>query len=194
MSKVIKDLMAKDLTRRWQGVKDGVVVKVVGIPANETVELRKQLRQKDIHLMVVKTSLARRAATGTPLQGAFDGHVGPLAFMWGSTDMVALAKEAARLHKAKELAAFEALGGIMDGEPLSAARVQEISTWPTREEQLSILMGQIRSPGARLMGALLGPGALLASQIKKCGEAETASETEVTSEAEATPEAESPQA
>ena len=45
-------------------------------------------------------------------------------------------------------------------------------TWPSRTEQLSILVGQILSPGATLSGQLLGPGGKLASQIKKKSEEE----------------------
>ncbi len=173
MSKYIKNLMTKDLANRLADVKDMVLVNVVGMEANQTVELRKQLRDKSIRLMVVKTSLARRATEGTPLSAAFDGVEGPLAIMWGQADMVALAKEAIRLHKNNDIPAFQARGGVMDGEPLSAARVEEISQWPSREEQLSILVGQILSPGANLVGALLGPGKKLASQIKKKSEEET---------------------
>ncbi len=43
---------------------------------------------------------------------------------------------------------------------------------PSREEQISLLVGQILSPGANLVGALLGPGGKLASQIKQKGEEE----------------------
>lgn len=58
----------------------------------------------------------------------------------------------------------------MDGEQLSAERIKEISKWPSRQEQLSLLVGQILSPGANLAGALLGPGGTLASQIKSKSE------------------------
>ena len=51
--------------------------------------------------------------------------------------------------------------------PRSAERVAEISKWPNRAEQLSILSGQILSPGANLSAQLKGPGGLLASQIEK---------------------------
>jgi hypothetical protein len=34
---------------------------------------------------------------------------------------------------------------------------------------LSILVGQVLSPGANLSGQLLGPTGSLASQIKQCG-------------------------
>ncbi len=41
------------------------------------------------------------------------------------------------------------------------------SKWPNRLEQISILIGQVLSPGATLMGQLLSPGGKLASQLEK---------------------------
>ena len=55
---------------------------------------------------------------------------------------------------------------------LSAEDVKKVSTWPSRGEQLSLLVGQILSPGANLVAQLLGPGAKLASQVKKKSEEE----------------------
>ena len=55
----------------------------------------------------------------------------------------------------------------MDGESLSAEKVLAISKWPNRQEQISLLVGQILSPGANLSAQLLGPGAQLAGQVKK---------------------------
>jgi hypothetical protein len=60
----------------------------------------------------------------------------------------------------------------MDGERLSPERVREIAKWPNRLEQLSILSGQILSPGARLVSQIIGPGGALASQIEKKAEGE----------------------
>ena len=65
-----------------------------------------------------------------------------------------------------------ARGGVLDGEKLSAEKLKEVSKWPNRTEMLSILSGQLLSPGANLSGALLGPGGKLASQIKKKSEEE----------------------
>lgn len=167
MSKFVKDLMTRDFGKRLEGVDEALLVNVIGIDANQTVVLRKELREKDIQLMVVKNSLAKRATEGTPLASAFSGTEGTLAVMWGSEDIVSLAKEATRLNDSDDFAKFETRGGVMDGEPLTAERVKEISKWPSREEQLSILVGQILSPGSTLSGALCGPGGMLASQIKQ---------------------------
>jgi large subunit ribosomal protein L10 len=60
----------------------------------------------------------------------------------------------------------------MGGSRLSADDVKKVSKWPSRAEQLSLLVGQILSPGATLAAQLLGPGAKLASQVKKKSEEE----------------------
>ena len=48
--------------------------------------------------------------------------------------------------------------------------MQAVSKWPSRQEQLSILFGQILSPARSLSSQLLGAGGKLASQIKKKSE------------------------
>ena len=170
MSKYVKELIKNDIANRLDGVEDALLVNVIGLDANSTVTLRKELRQKDMRLMVIKNSLARRATEGTPLAPALEGAGGTLAVMWGGEDIISLAKEATRLTESEEYAKFEARGGVMDGEQLSAERVKEISKWPSRDEQLSLLVGQILGPGSALGGALLGPGGAVASQIKSKSE------------------------
>jgi ribosomal protein L10 len=130
------------------------------------------LREKDIELLVVRNSLAKRATEGTPLAPAFEGVEGTLAVVWGGEDFISLIKEVTKLDKSKDYEEFEARGGVMDGEQLSADRVREISKWPNREEQLSIVSGQILSPGAELASQLVAPGGALASQIEKKSEEE----------------------
>jgi ribosomal protein L10 len=167
MSKLVKELVIKDLRRQLSGVNDALLVNVVGLNAMKTSKLRKELRGKNMQLEVVKNSLARRAAEGTPLAAAFQGIEGTLAIVWGGEDIVALAKEVARIAGAKEFEGFEARGGAIDGAKLSPAQVKAVSTWPTRQEQLSLLVGQILAPGAILAGQLKAAGGVLASQIKQ---------------------------
>lgn len=167
MSKYVKNLIAQDIAKRLEGVEEALLVNVIGLGVNESVALRKQLREKDIHILAIKNSLARRATEGTPLHVALEGAEGSLAFVWGGEDLISLAKEVAKLDKDPEFKAFTAQGGVMDGESLTADRVKEISKWPSRTEQLSILSGQMLSPGSNLSGALLGPGGTVAGQIEK---------------------------
>jgi len=170
MSKFVKDLISKHLASELEGVTDALLVNVIGLEANKTVALRKQLREKSIRLKVVKNSLARRATEGTPLGAAFQGVEGSLAVVFGSSDIVSLAKEVVRIAADKQFEGFTARGGVMDGAVLTAEQVGEVSKWPSREEQLSLLVGQILGPGRKLAAALIGPGGAVVSQIKKKSE------------------------
>ena len=84
-------------------------------------------------------------------------------------------------------------GGVMDGEALTADQVKKVSKWPSRQEQISMLVGQILSPGATLSGQLVGPARKIAGQVKKMIENleensdEVAESVSVTEEATETP-------
>lgn len=172
MSKYVKDLLCQELQRRLAGVEDALLVSVAGMPATANNRLRNELASKDIRLLVVKNSLARRAMGDTPLGRLFASIEGPAAVAWGSSDIVSLAKEIARLQENKEYQPFQARGGVMDGQPLSPEEVKAVSTWPSREEQLAILAGQILSVGGMLAGQIAGVGGTLAGQIAQRAEEE----------------------
>jgi large subunit ribosomal protein L10 len=174
MSKYVKDLMTDHLRQKLEGVEEALLVNMVGLDANSNTRLRAALASKDINVMVVKNSLARRATEGTSLAAMFQGLDGTAAVCWGAEDIVALAKEVIRISKDDGYEAFSARGGVLDGEALTAEEVEAVSKWPSREEQLSILMGQVLSPGATLSGQLLAGGAKLASQIEQLAEKDEA--------------------
>ncbi len=102
----------------------------------------------------------------------FEGLTGTVAVCWGGEDIVSLAKEVIRLAQDQQYEAFQPRGGVIDGERLTAEAVVEVSKWPSRTEQLSLLLGQILSPGANLASQLTSPGSNLASQIEQKGKAE----------------------
>ena len=167
MSKYLKQLITEEIASRLEGVDECLLANVIGLEVNNSILLRRELREKDIQLLVVKNSMARRATEGTPLATAFEGMDGSLAICWGGDDFIALAKEIARFDKnTDQFEAFQTRGGVMDGEQLTPEAVSEISKWPTREEQLSILVGQILGVGSRLSSQLLAPGGLLTSQFE----------------------------
>jgi len=182
MSKYVKNLITDHLRNRLTGVNDALLVNMVGLEANANNRLRTELQEKNISIMVVKNSLAARATEGTSLELMFEGHVGTAAICWGSEDIVSLAKEVVRVAKDQAFEAFEPRGGVMDGEQLTAEQVTAVSKWPSRTEQLSLLVGQILSPGANLVSQLGGPAGALASQIEQISEGDDQGESESESE------------
>jgi ribosomal protein L10 len=174
MSKQLKNLIAGEIKTRLAGVNDALLVNVIGMNSSSTFNFRKELRGKNIQVLVVKSSLARRATDGTPLGKAFEGGEGSLAIVWGGDDFVSLAKEIVELQKKPEYEKCQARGGVMDGERLTAEKVTEVSKWPNRVGQISLLLGQILSPGAQLLSQIESAGAALASQIEKKSKEEAA--------------------
>jgi large subunit ribosomal protein L10 len=170
MSKFVKDLITKDLRNRLAGVEDALLVDVIGLENNKNVVLRQRLRQKNIHLLVVKNSLARRATEGTRLAPAFETAEGTMALVWGGEDIIALAKEVVKIAADKEFERFVPKGGVMDGQRLAADEVKAVSKWPSRKEQVAILVGQMLSPGATLAAQLNSVGGALVSQIEQHAE------------------------
>ena len=178
MSKYVKQLISDDIARRLEGVPNAFVVSLVGMNTNTNNTLRTVLAEKQIHLLMVKNSLAQRALNGTPLAAMFEKTTGSCAICWGASDVVGLAKEIVRLSREKQFKEFKLVGGAMDGDALTAEQAAEVSKWPSREEQISLLVGQIVGVGATLSSQLLGPGAMLASQIKQIAEKDGETATE----------------
>ena len=193
MSKIVKNMVAEDIKRRLHNVNDALLVNVIGLTANANYTLRKELRAKKINVLVVKNSMAARATEGTSLARLFDGVGGAAAICWGAEDIVALAKSITEILKADKFPALQPRGGVMDGEQISADQIAEVAKWPSRAEQLSLVLGQILSTGSRLNGQLMSVGGALASQIAQRAEGgeEAADSTEAAASTEA---AGSPQA
>ena len=167
MSKLVKELISDDVKNRLTGVEDLVVVSLAGMTANRAHKLRMELRGKKMQVLVIKNSLARRAAAGTPLAPAFEDLSGPAAIVWGGTDIVDIAKEVTRLAGDKQFEPFAPRGGVMGGSSLTSEEVKAVSKWPSREEQLSLLVGQILGPGGRLASQLSSVGGIRAGQSKE---------------------------
>lgn len=166
MSKVVKDLVTKELNSRLGNV-DGVgVISPSGIDGIKNNGLRRRLREKGLKMTVVKNTLARRAVEGKKLQG-FDKLLnGPSAAVYGETVSIsAIARFLLDEKKTDEK--LELRGIFFDGEIYAGEDgVKKVSTLPTREEAIGNLVGLILGPGARLAGALKGPGGQLGALLK----------------------------
>lgn len=164
MSKRVKGMLMDDIRGRLDGTRDMLVVDVSKLDAVSTNRFRLALRAKQISLLTVRNSLARRALSEAGVQGLDPVLTGSSTLVWGGADMVALSKEITGWLK--DLAKLEIKGGTLDGATLTAPDVEALSKSPSREELIGKIVQLALSPGARLAGALLGPGGTLASQLK----------------------------
>ena len=83
MAKEVKGLITEELRRRLDGVDGLVMVDTTGFDAHQAEEFRRELREANLQMMVVKNSLARRALEDVGLGGAGECIQGPTALLFG---------------------------------------------------------------------------------------------------------------
>lgn len=167
MSRYVKELIVDQLKHEYHGVNEVVLVSMAGMDAVQDNEVRLKLQEKDIRVQVVKNSLARLAFQGTALEPGFKDLKGVTAIASGSSDIVQLAKEITALAENKKYEKFVARGAVIEGEVYDADGVKDVSKWPSREEVLSTINGQIIGVARTINGQLVGTVRTLAGQVKK---------------------------
>jgi len=172
MSKVIKEMEMAELRKQLGAVQELLVIdtsKLDGVTSNR---FRLGLRSEQISALSVKNSLARKTLAEAGVNGMESVLSGPSTLVWGGEDIVALSKAITKW--AKEIGDLAIKGGAVEGTAVDASQVEALSKSPGRLELLSIISGQLLSPGAQISGALLSAGANLASQIEQISEGEEA--------------------
>jgi len=165
MSKLVKDLITRELSTRLKDVDGVAVINPRGINATKNNGIRRRLHAKGLRMMVVKNTLARRATEGTSLKG-FDKLLdGPSAVIYGSQSVPTIARLVLDEKKADDT--IELRGVFFDGEVYVGDKgVQQVSKLPTREEAIGLLVAAILGPGRKLAAALKGPGGALGGILK----------------------------
>ncbi len=168
MSRPVKQLIRKDLAARFEGLTSLAIVGFTGLDAVTTHQVRGRLREKDIRLTVVRNSLARQAFRDVGLDDAAGLLDGPCAVAYGGDSVVMVVRELLQIHK--DAPSLTVKAALMDGEVFGADRVEELSSYPTRDEAIGRVVQCVLSPGAKLLGCVMGPGAKLASILKSIEE------------------------
>jgi large subunit ribosomal protein L10 len=165
MSKVIKQMQMDALKKDFNGVRDMVLLNIVGLDAIAENKMRLDLRKKGIRLQMVKNSLARRVFGEMGLK-AESAWAGPTTVAWGAGSVAELSKEIETLVKkyTKKMAVKSA---IADGQEVTFDVALKM---PTKQEILSSIVGMIMGPASQIAGQIVGPGSQIAGQLKTLSE------------------------
>lgn len=152
MPSELKQLMAEELGRAYSEGAAYVVVGFEGLASNDTMLLRRKMREHSARMRVVKNSIARRVLEGANLGVGAKYVDGPSALVTGEVEMPSLCKLVAGLAKAHDKKFF-IRGGFFDGVALDAAGVGRLALIPPMPVLQSQIVGSVYGQLARVASA-----------------------------------------
>ena len=152
LNRTEKAQVVSELKEKFESAKGIVFTDYRGLNVEEITELRNSLRESALEYRVVKNTLARIAAEGTPVDQAKDILAGPIGIAVGYDDPVLVVKKVLEYNKSNDK--LDIKGGIVEGNLYALDALQSISKLPSKEVQLSMLAGAMKAPATKLAGLL----------------------------------------
>jgi large subunit ribosomal protein L10 len=134
--------------------KNMIVAKFQGMTVAQDTELRQKIRATKSDYQVVKNTLAKIAAKGTPAENLAKSFEGPTAIAYNASDPVVLAKALTAYAKTNPLFVFKA--GMVEGRVVNIADLNVIASMPSKEELIAKLLFLLNAPAQRIAVALNG--------------------------------------
>ena len=176
MSKPVKEMMMADYLAKLGENSDALLLNILGVDANSTNELRKDLAKSEISVTVLRNNVARKAFEGSGLEPLADLLTGPNALVYGAETVVEVARKIVDI--AEDLPDMELRGAVLDGELFEGEDgVKRLSKFPTRDEAIAKVVTVVLTPGGNLVGAAKSPASNLAGILKTIQDKLEAGET-----------------
>lgn len=157
------------LTEQFRAATAGAVVSFQKLTVAKEQELRNQLRASGISYTVVKNTLARKAADGTPFAQASDHFKGVTALALSKGDPVALSKAISKFTKDNpDVFSFKV--GVVEGRVVQIKDLDAIANLPSKEQLVSQIMFLINCQAQRLVTVLSAVPRNLAVVVKQIGD------------------------
>ena len=147
MKREEKQQLISALSNVFKKAKLVVVVHNNGLSMEETTALRKNVREDGASYKVAKNRLAKLALAGTPCESLADLLKGPTGIAY-SEDEIAASKAVVKMAKASDK--FKVIGGVMNGQAIDAARIQQLASLPDLNGVRAQLIGLLQAPAGQL--------------------------------------------
>src|ERR1700719_3039721 len=160
-----KTQQVEELGKALQNVSSLIVTTYSKLTVAQDYELRKTLRSSGAKYLVVKNTLAERAAKGTKVEEVLKDLSGVTSIAYTRGDPVALAKALSKY--AKDNPEFSFKSGVVEGRVISINQIQALATMPSKEEIYSKLLFLMSAPAQRLVTVMNAVGRDIAVVINQ---------------------------
>ena len=155
MNKAEKQQTVESLSDQFRSIESAFLINYRGLKVVDVTELRRKIREIDGCYVVVKNTLATRAAKQTKLEQLEPYFEGPTAVAYHRKDVVGMAKLLTEINKSNPNFAFKA--ALVEGKVVPTSEIQAIASMPSREVMLGKLAFLLKAPLQRLTMVLKAP-------------------------------------
>lgn len=147
MTRAEKEQEITELKQRFERNETIVIVRNMGLNAEETADLRKKMHKEGVEFKVAKNTLAKRAIEGTKFAQLANSFSGPTGFA-ASKDMLAAAR--AVYSFAKDHEKFVIVTGASGSEIMDQEKIKFLALLPSLDALRGKIIGILQAPGAQL--------------------------------------------
>jgi len=149
-----KEEELNELKKDLAEAKNIVVSQFTGITVAQDTDLRQKVRATGSKYRVVKNTLAKIAAKGTPAEALSKALEGSTSIAYNNSDPVALAKALTAYAKTNPVFIFKS--GLVEGRVVNLADLNAIASLPSKEELIAKLLFLLNAPAQRIAVATNG--------------------------------------
>jgi large subunit ribosomal protein L10 len=164
LNRTEKEEVINQLHAKMANAKAAILAEPKRLNVATVTELRKKFREAQVDYKIVKNTLAKRAAKGTPLEALSEQFVGPTALVMSYSDVVAPAKILVDFTKDRDTLAIRT--AVVEGKVIDVDGVKALAKMPGLQELRAMIASMIAQP-ATLLARMIGtPGQKLAQVVK----------------------------
>ena len=147
-----KEQELQNLSEMFRAAETAILVDYRGLNVPQVTELRRQVRAAHAQYRVVKNTLAKRAASDTPLESLVQSFEGTTAVAYTDDDAVALAKALATFMKRAPSLTVKA--AIVEGKTITPTEVADLANIPGKSELYTKLLFLLQAPMQQFVSVL----------------------------------------
>ncbi|MEI6915218.1 MAG: 50S ribosomal protein L10 [Armatimonadota bacterium] len=149
-----KEQKVADLAELLQNSKSVILTDYRGLTMKDFNSVRAKLRPEKVYFHVIKNTLLRRAAEGSPLGDLTATLEGTTAAAFSLEDSVAGPRLLTEWIKESRNQQLMIKCGVIDGNPYSGEAVTQIAKLPPKNQMIAQLLGSLQSPITNLAGTM----------------------------------------